>query len=105
MSTETPKGSLERLMKEWDAEVREHGIWTSGHSIAAKIVAALRASEGPREHDRCTCGHQREPHHVWGQCHGTFGENARHCKCTKFVLNENVAEGRQGTAAAQEGSQ
>jgi hypothetical protein len=33
---------LIELLAEWDAEVEEHGIWTSGHSIAARIVAKLR---------------------------------------------------------------
>lgn len=34
---------LEQLLAEWDREVHEHGLWTSGHSIAARIVALLRA--------------------------------------------------------------
>jgi len=37
---------IRRLLDEWDAEVREHGIWTSGHSIAARMAAILR-SVGP----------------------------------------------------------
>src|SRR6185503_13501925 len=37
---------IRRLLDEWDAEVRENGIWTSGHSIAARMAAILR-SVGP----------------------------------------------------------
>jgi len=45
MSHPEPTGSrLRDLLNEWDAEVQEHGLWTSGHTIAARIVAVLRAS-------------------------------------------------------------
>jgi plasmid stabilization system protein ParE len=49
--------NLEQLLSEWDAEVREHGLWTSGHSIAAIIVSRLRAAPAspPLEEDEELC--------------------------------------------------
>jgi len=55
---------IRRLLDEWDAEVREHGLWTSGHSIAARMAAILR-SVGPspvkqeRQETSCWHGHKQ----------------------------------------------
>ena len=35
----TPK--IKRLIEEWDREMKEHGEWTSGHSIAVQMAKAL----------------------------------------------------------------
>jgi hypothetical protein len=41
---------LARLLDEWDAEVEQHGIWTSGHHIAARMAERLRAAhQSPTE--------------------------------------------------------
>jgi hypothetical protein len=52
------------------------------HAIAA--VADLQR-EGEQD-QFCTCGHRREAHHQWGQCHGM------RCKCTGFVLHDTLVD-------------
>ena len=34
--------TIAQILDQWDAEVAEHGIWTSGHAIAAKMAEVLR---------------------------------------------------------------
>lgn len=36
------EAAIKALLSKWDAEVKEHGVWTSGHSIAEKMAAELR---------------------------------------------------------------
>ncbi len=74
---------VEQLLAKWRAEVNEHGIWTSGHSIAAKMAAVLEAALASAEarHDfaygdprRCT-KHERKDlggDYEWG-CHKEAG--------------------------------
>jgi hypothetical protein len=42
-SAGTIPDGITALLAEWDAEVSEHGIWTSGHSIATRMAKYLRA--------------------------------------------------------------
>lgn len=49
------QAKMQRLLDEWDAEVKKHGLWTSGHSIAARIVAAVRARARPRPQRKQRC--------------------------------------------------
>lgn len=69
--TESPT-PLARLLEEWDKEVKEHGIWTSGHSIAQQIVRQVRkqlreaASTPPTSEPRCVnCGYIEAEHSAY----------------------------------------
>lgn len=41
-----PAGEDERadVLRDWEAEIKEHGVWTSGHSIGCRMAALLRAA-------------------------------------------------------------
>jgi hypothetical protein len=39
-----PQDETTRLLEEWRSEVAEHGIWTSGHVIGAKMASVLEAA-------------------------------------------------------------
>lgn len=43
----SPIGETQQLLADWKAEVAEHGIWTSGHAIAAKMASVLAALSAP----------------------------------------------------------
>ena len=65
------------------AEVRRHGgipHLTPEDIALREAVAELLARGWLDPKDFCSCGHQRETHHVEGRCHGW------NCKCTAFVL-------------------
>jgi hypothetical protein len=69
-----PGGTLDRLI---------------GKLLAYKASHFIVNHDTPREPDptqRCTCGHQRQGHHVDGHCHGLIGDHGRPgnrgCKCS-----------------------
>jgi hypothetical protein len=39
-----PQDDKAKLLAEWEAEVAEHGLWTSGHCIAERMAKLLAAS-------------------------------------------------------------
>jgi hypothetical protein len=56
MSDAPLRRRAEDLLAEWREEVKEHGIWTSGHSVANKMASVLAALLSPVE------GRQWPPH-------------------------------------------
>lgn len=50
--------------------------------LGEALAALQRAGD---KDERCSCGHRRESHHCWGQCHQTG------CRCSRFVLHEGPA--------------
>ena len=72
---------IRRLLDEWDAEVRENGIWTSGHSIAARMAAILR-SVGPSLVEQ----KRQEEQAKWAEAVRTFrSTNAYRHACASVV--------------------
>lgn len=52
--------------------------YTAGDLVElANLIADSERWE--RDHEPCSCGHERQTHHAWGKCHGL------RCKCTGFV--------------------